>query len=246
MSGSEVAELFILQRAKDYHAIEKKLGDIAQKVNSIRKGSRNQGIKNISRSLHTIAREFEEVRKIDFYSSGTAKALEKKVKELEADTKKYSVAAVKQKAVIVQRNIKQYQGRVWVTRKRPFVDRMASAWLIKRFIDPRAVFRFVDEQDTKQPDGDAVTFDMRNAELTHIADMCTFEVILKSFNLKAKPLLKIASIVHELDMKDEKQKNFESRGIEEILTGIRKTAGSDEEAIEKGMAVFEMLYASKT
>jgi hypothetical protein len=246
MIDSEVADLFILQRAKDYHAIGKKLGDIAQKVSSIKKGSESQSIKSVSRSLHALEREFEEVRKIDFFSSDDAEALEKKFKELESDMKKYSVAAVKHKSVIVPRDIKEYQGKVWVTRKRPFVDRMASAWLIKRFIDPRAIFSFVDEQEAKLPEGDAVTFDMRNAALTHIADMCTFEVILKSFGLKTEPLMKIASIVHELDLKDEKKKNAESRGIEEILKGIRKTAGSDEEAIEKGMAVFEMLYASKT
>ena len=76
--------------------------------------------------------------------------------------------------------------------------------------------------------------------------MCTFEVLVKAFNLKDKALKKIAEIVHEIDIKDGKYENSDARGIEDILVGIRKTIKNDLEALEKGMAVFEMLYASKT
>lgn len=247
MKEEEIIALFVQQREKDHHLIEKKLGEIERKLDSIRKGSGVQNNKVLSHSFNKLLREFEEVRKIDFFSSRAGAALEKKFKELEADIRGLSVASsIKQKFTVVPRRIEDYQGRRWITRKKPFVDRMASAWLIRKFIDKKAAFRFIDEQDLEGLEDKSATFDIRGGEFTHIADMCTFEVLLKSFGFKNKPLQKIAAIVHELDIKDEKQKNSESSGIEEILIGIRKTAQNDEEALEKGVAVFEMLYASKT
>jgi hypothetical protein len=135
---------------------------------------------------------------------------------------------------------------VWITRKKPFVDRMASAWLIRRFVDKNASFDFIDEKDAEAVGKGSVVFDMRGGEFTHAGDMCTFQVIIKSFGLKDKTLKKIAEIVHDLDMKDEKYKATEAKGLEDILIGIRKTAKDDDDALEKGMAVFEMLYVSKT
>ena len=87
---------------------------------------------------------------------------------------------------------------------------------------------------------------MQGGEFTHIGDNCTFEVIVKAFGLKDRAARKIAEIVHELDIKDDKFSNPETKGIGDILSGIRSTAKEDVYALEKGMAVFEMLYASKT
>lgn len=97
-----------------------------------------------------------------------------------------------------------HHGRIWVKRKMPFVDRMASAWLIRRFIDKKAEFRFMDEKDMDRLKGDDVTFDVREGGFTHTGDMCTFEVIIKVFGLKEKALRKISEIVHEIDTKDGK------------------------------------------
>ena len=123
---------------------------------------------------------------------------------------------------------------------------MASAWLIKKFIDREAVFQFIDERERENVDKDSVTVDMRGGEITHIGDLCTFEVIVKSFSIKDKVIKKIAELVHELDMRDDKYSPSEAKGIEEILLGIRKTIPNDMDALEKGISVFEMLYASKT
>lgn len=135
----------------------------------------------------------------------------------------------------------------WATRKRPFIDRMASAWLIRKFIDRNAEFMFMEEREIGLLAGkDAITFDVKDGDFTHHADLCTFEALVKSFGIKDKAVKKIAEIVHKLDVKDEKFKADEARGIEGLLSGIRKTAKTDAEALEKGMEVFEMLYASKT
>jgi hypothetical protein len=123
---------------------------------------------------------------------------------------------------------------------------MASAWLIRRFVDPKAVFKFIKEDETTNPEGGFVTFDMKNGEFTHQGDLCTFEVMIKVFGLKDKALKKMAQIVHEIDLKDEKYPAPEAQGIEELLKGIRKTGKADGEILEKGMALFELLYASIT
>ena len=128
----------------------------------------------------------------------------------------------------------------------PFVDRMASAWLIKKFIDSYAKFQFIDERETAKVEAETVTFDIKEGEFTHIGDMCTFEVIVKSFGVKDRIVRKIAELVHELDMKDDKFHSNEAAGIEDVLTGIRKTGKGDTDILERGIAVFEMLYASKT
>jgi hypothetical protein len=87
---------------------------------------------------------------------------------------------------------------------------------------------------------------MRGAAFSHVGDLCTFEVLVKSFGIKDKAVKKIAEIVHDLDVKDEKYGKPEAAGVEDILAGIRKTAKNDSDGLERGMAAFEMLYQSKT
>jgi hypothetical protein len=245
MSDSEIIELFNFQRGRDYNLIEKNMEELERKTSSVRKGTGMPDHKKLLDPLNKLLKEFEDVQKIDFFSSKTGIALKKKIEILQKEMQGLSKSGERQTLEVISRNIEDYQGRIWVTRKRPFVDRMASAWLIKKFIDKKAVFRFADEYDIGKLDRDSVSYDVSGGTFTHIGDMCTFEVLIKSFGLKDKPLKKIAEMVHELDMKDEKYKNPEVKGIEDILTGIRKTVKDDVASLERGMMVFEMLYASK-
>ncbi len=246
MNDKEIIDLFNKQRERDYNLIEKNMEELERKTSSVRKGTETQDHKKLLDQLNKNVREFEEIRKIDFFASKAGTELRKKIGMLQKEIDGLSKSGERQIHEVIPRNIEDYQGKIWVTRKRPFVDRMASAWLIKMFIDKKAVFRFADEYDIGKSDSDFVPFDVSGGTFTHIGDMCTFEVLIKSFGLKDKPLKKIAEIVHELDMKDEKYKNPEVKGIEDILTGIRKTVKDDVEILEKGMTVFEMLYASRT
>ena len=246
MKNSEIISLFSQQREKDYGVLMKKLEELERRISSVRKGGGSQNNKKLMDQMTRIGKEFEGIRAVDFFSSKAGENLKKNIRALESGLKGISGAGAKeQKIPLAQKRAEDYQGRIWATRKRPFIDRMASAWLIKKFIDKNAVFKFVEEKELESLAKGTVAFDVRGGEFTHIGDMCTFEVLVKSFGLKDKTLKKISEMVHELDMKDEKYKNPESKGVEDILTGIRKTAKNDTEAIEKGMEVFEMLYASK-
>ncbi len=249
--NSEITALFNKQREADYTNIEKRLDEIEIRLNSIKKGSEAKNIRHLNNQLNNHAKDFEDIRRIDFFSSKMRDKIESKIQSLKKELKKITRIDMRkeegeQKILIPHKRHEDYQGRRWVTRKKPFVDRMASAWLIKKFIDRKAVFQFINEHKRKDVDKGSVIFDMRGGEFTHIGNMCTFEVFVKSFGIKDRTVKKIAELVHELDMRDDKYSSPEAKGIEEILIGIRKTSKSDIEALEKGIALFEMLYASKT
>lgn len=246
MNDNEIITMFNQHRENDYRSIEKDINEIERKIASIRKAGAVQNTKKVLEQLNKHSKRFEEIKKIDFFSSSTGLEIEKKINSLKSEIMDSIQPDVKNKDIIVmQKHIKDYQGKIWITRKRPFVDRMASAWLIRKFIDKKAVFRFIEEQDLENRDEDNIAYDIRGGDFTHIRDLCTFEVLMQSFNIKDRAVVKISEIVHELDIRDDKYKTPEARGIEEILLGIRKTSNNDIDALEKGMAVFEMLYASK-
>jgi hypothetical protein len=251
LKNGEIITLFNKQRKIDYGNIEKRLNELEIKVNSIKKGSKAKNVRTIKGQLNRYVEELNDVKKIDFFSSKFRRKVESKIQSFKTEFKKIKLTdtekgEIEQKISISYKRHKDYSGKTWVTRKKPFVDRMASAWIIKKFIDKKAVFRFIDERERENVDKDSVTYDIREGEITHIGEMCTFEVLVKSFGIKDKRVKDIAELVHQIDMKDDRYSSPEARGIEEILLGIRKTAKGDLEALEKGIAVFEMLYASKT
>jgi hypothetical protein len=213
-------------------------------MSSIRKGGRGADAGKLPALLQKLGREVEETRRIDFFSSRAGAALENRLRHLQSELKALAGLGEKKPAPIGSKRTQDYQGRTWVTRKGPFVDRMASAWLIKRFLDKKATFAFRSEKEIAGA-AEMVSFDVGGGEFTHTGDLCTFEVLIKAFGLKEKALRKIAEIVHELDIKDDKYRNPEAVGLGEILSGIRKSTKDDMEMLEKGMSVFEMLYLSQ-
>jgi len=135
------------------------------------------------------------------------------------------------------------RGRTWVTRKGVHVDRIASAWLIRRFIDPQASFKFVPAKGYV-PDAGELRFDMFEAEFTHEGDRCTFEVLLSRTDVQDPALNAIGEIVHDIDLKDEKFGREEAAGIRTLIAGICVPDREDEERIARGGAVFDDLYES--
>jgi hypothetical protein len=251
LDNNEIGGLFDRQRESDYRKIEKGLDELEVKLNSVRKGSKAKNLKTLNIKLKRYLKEFDDIRQIDFFSSKHGRDIENTIESLRKDVKTIISAdgkkgAAEQKISVSLRRKNDYQGRTWVTRKNPFVDRMASAWLINKFIDKRAVFSFIDEKKEKSLKDGSVTFDIKGGEITHVGNLCTFEVLVRSFAIKDRSVKKIAELVHELDMKDDKYNSLEAKGIEEILLGIRKSMKNDIDILEKGMAVFEMLYISKT
>lgn len=134
-------------------------------------------------------------------------------------------------------------GATWVTRKGVFVDRIASAWLIKRFIDADARFRFAAGERARKAAGE-LRFDMFDGEFTHVGDKCTFEVLLERFGLEDEALRAIAEVVHDIDYKDDKYNRAETAGVRAMLLGISEETRDDGERIARGSALFDALYQS--
>ena len=132
-------------------------------------------------------------------------------------------------------------GRTWVTRQGVFVDRMASAWLVRRSIDPRARFKFVASRGYK-PLPNEVRFDMVGAEYTHVGEDCTFQTLLRRFGVDEPALAAIGEVVHDIDCKDENFARPETAGVLGVLRGIADSTKSDDERLERGFRVFEDLY----
>jgi hypothetical protein len=133
-----------------------------------------------------------------------------------------------------------YQGRIWATRQRPWVDRLASAWLIQRFIDPQARIRWIAHpQDCP---GDALGFDFDGATFTHIGSRVTFEVLLASFGLGQPALIRLGQLVHYLDVGGVQPP--EAAGVESILAGLREAITDDDQLLGAAHAVFDGLLAS--
>jgi hypothetical protein len=132
-------------------------------------------------------------------------------------------------------------GRTWVTRAGVHIDRIASAWLIRRFIDPRAGFRFVGGAAPPPVEGE-LRFDTFEGEFTHEGDSCTFEVLLRRFGIRDRALASIAEIVHDIDLKDGKFQRPEATGVDRLVAGIAMRHSNDEARIEDGSALFEALY----
>lgn len=142
---------------------------------------------------------------------------------------------------IIRPGTEALKGRVWVTRQGVHVDRIASGWLIRRFIDPDARFKFVRGKDYTPAAGE-LRFDMFEAEFTHEGDHCTFEVLLAHTALADQALRAISEIVHDIDLKDSKFGREEASGIAHLITGLTSANKTDEQRMARGAAVFDDLY----
>ena len=138
--------------------------------------------------------------------------------------------------------LEELRRRTWVTRKGIHVDRMASAWLIRRFIDADASFKFVPARGYK-PEVGELRFDMFEAEFTHDGDRCTFEVLIHRMQLRDPALQSIAKIVHDIDLKDAKFGRPETQGIAALIAGIAMAHKEDQARLDRAGALFDDLYA---
>lgn len=136
---------------------------------------------------------------------------------------------------------KSYEGRTWITRPRPGIDRMGSAWLIKRFIDPEARFEFADRPPSG---GNGVPFDMFGVEFTHQGEWCTFETLAHTFAVPGAAVTRLAAIVHHLDLKDASTAPPEAGVVGAMVEGLQAVYSDDHTLLEQGMTMFEALYRS--
>ena len=248
MSEEEIVALFERRKAMEYRRLGEAVGVMEDKIAGALQGGRAVAAKALRSGIAKLERDFEETRRTDFFASAAGRDLGTRIERAQGALNELAAAARRapRSAEIPLRDPDAYRGRRWVTRRDPFIDRMASAWLIRKFIDPAAAFGFIDEEDVAAAAAVTVAFDVRGGEFTHVDDLCTFEVLVRSFALKDPALAKVVEIVHDLDVKDDRYRRAEAAGVQEILEGVRRTAVDDDDSLERGMAVFEMLYSAKS
>jgi hypothetical protein len=237
ISDDEVEELFRSARDADYQSISKEAQRIAATISAKRKID-DERKKQLAIEVDRLHKRVVEVAAIDFFSAPARETTEQLIFSLETRLQDRSPAA---KAARGKRQTSDLQGLTWVTRKGIHVDRMASAWLVRRFIDGQAPFKFVPAKGYV-PQPKEARFDMYEAEFTHEGDRCTFEVLMERAGLDDPALGVIAEIVHEIDLKDSKFSRQETLGIDRLIAGIAMAHKDDESRLDRALAVFDDLY----
>lgn len=189
-----------------------------------------------------LRRTLEQLQAIDFFAGEAQRQAVAAVAELEADVMRVVAPDEPQASHqrITRLRAESFRGRVWATRRRPWVDRLASAWLIRRFIDPQA--RFVWLKSPADCPKRAIGFDFDGATFTHVGARVTFETLLASFDLETPALLRLGALVHGLDAGGVLPP--EAAGIERVLAGMREAITDDDQLVLVANGVFEGLLAS--
>jgi len=226
LSSTQLAGRFAEARARDYQRL----------IRELRRALSAAPAKRSPARLHRLRQRFQEIVAIDFFRN----PLRGRVEEL-LETAQAAGSADLRSDNLGKISCKDYRGRRWVTRPRPGVDRVTSAWLIRRFIDPKARFTFAPEGRAPRR---AVPFDMYHEGFGHRGEDCTFETLQKQFRIRDRKVNVLAQIVHDADLGDDKFGRKEGFGIDEVLKGWDRLGLPDQKILERGMQLAEGLYHS--
>lgn len=240
MTDQQVKALFNAARSADYRELKEQIDSEIEELRSD-KSPEPEAFDNLGRVLGRARRRIAEIEAIDFFGADGHDAVEAAMRELTTRVTDRAADEDKETGKMATSQIQDLNGRVWVTRRGVKVDRIASAWLIRQWIDPGAKFKFVSGKGYT-PEPDELRFDMFEAEFTHEADLCTFEVLARLIRPDDDALRKVGEIVHDIDLKDGKFGRPETAGIANLLTGIVTGTDDDERRIERGGEMFADLY----
>jgi hypothetical protein len=233
MTPADVIRRFQEARSQEYRALAARYRAIAEGLE--RKGRKPTPSRRED-ELARLGREVQRVREIDFFEAPGYADITRLRETIEMRLHPPSGEATARSPI----DLDALKGRRWVTRPRPHVDRIGSAWLIKRFIDPEAQFLFARPEEFP---ADAVPFDALGAELGHQGEDCTFETIVKRGRLGDGRLAQLAEIVHEIDLRDRKFARDEARGLDLAIRGLLAALKDDQQVLAHGMTLFDGLYA---
>lgn len=220
-------------RSSDYAKLIEAAIAVRQQLNT-------DSVGDCLKQTRKLRKDYAQLAAIDFFpglaqqqTDGTLKQLERAIAVALAPDEPHPADSE-----IARLPMADYQAKTWATRRRPWVDRLACAWLIRRFIDPQATFLWL-ESPAACPD-DALGFDFDGARFSHVGDWVTFEVLLASFGLEQAALQQMATLVHFLDVGGVQP--AEASGVESVLKGLRDSVTDDDRLLKLATAVFDGLY----
>ena len=235
MTPADVVRRFQDARSQDYRTLAARYRAIAE---GLERRARRPSTSRREEELARLGRELERVKEIDFFDAPGFQEVTRLRETIEMRLHPPGAPAAAEGSQVYLDALK---GRRWVTRPRPHVDRLGSAWLIKRFIDPEASFLFARPEEFP---GDAIPFDALGAEFGHQGEDCTFETLIKRCGLRDPRLAHLAEIVHEVDLRDQKFHRDEARGVDLVIRGLLAVLKADQDILAHGMTLFDGLYAT--
>ena len=234
ISPENVQRLLHEPRDHDYRQLAARYRKVLQSLDKkpVVKGAR------LPEELAHLAREHQRIRDIDYFDAPSGAEVRRLEEVIAMRTRRQEPVHREERRPL---DLAGLRGRRWVTRPRPHIDRIASAWLIKRFIDPDAEFLFAPPAEFPK---DAIPFDAPGVELSHQGEDCTFETLVKRARLRDRRLARLAEIVHEADLRDGKYPHEEARGIDVAVRALLAASPDDRQVLAQGMTLFEGLYAT--
>jgi hypothetical protein len=246
-ADDEIISVFCQARDEEYSKLAAELEGLVGSIREQKRGGHltEARVSSYEAELDKLHNELERLIPIDFFNasgrSAATGAFHKCQKALRASQNRNQRLGESAHGEGATLTLKKYQGRRWFTRRNLFIDRLASIWLIKRFIDKRPRFYFVSEEETVTG---GIGFDMVGAEFTHDGEDCTFETLIKQFGLSQDVGLRaIAEIVHDMDIKDNKFNRLESAGFSATIRGLADLLKNDNKLMRQGILLFDGLYA---
>jgi len=237
ITDKDIVGLFHKTRAVEYHVVIEGCREILRHLDRYQTNHR-RGIPKLRTKLDAMKRELDRVQAIDYLKAPAGERArsvwETAAKRLRAAESRPHAPSARRRGVLPAR------GSTWVTRPRPHIDRIASAWLIRRVHDPDAKFEFADAADAARK---GTPFDVLGAEFGHHGDDCTFETLVKRFGIKDRRVRVIAEIVHEADLHDGKFTRNEAAGVDLAINGLVEAVPDDHDLLARGTALFDGLYA---
>ena len=236
LSDDQVKEMFRSARDAEYQELANEARELARHLP--RKGELSEEKRaELEPALVRLQKRVAEIAAIDFFHGRAREPAEGLLQDLAQRLAPAEPEVEKRGDVVVERP----RGHTWVTRTGIHVDRMASAWLIRRFIDPDAKFKFVAAREHRHKPGE-LRFDMFDGEYTHKGELCTFEVLLRSFELTDPALRPIAEMIHDIDLKVDAYGRPETAGFEQLVNAIAMAHREDETRLARASAVLDDLY----
>ncbi len=239
LTDEELRTTFERVRNEDYERIATEAAALTTRLDD---DPSDAAAVDVAAQVVRLRRQLLESRAIDFFAADGREIAERNLADLEARLQEGGDMSEPTQAPQAPGG-DALRGKVWVTREAVQIDRIASAWLIRRFIDPGVHFKFVPGR-AYLPRAGEVRFDMFEGEYTHEGDRCTFEVLLQRAGLHDAALTAIGEIIHDIDLKDGKYGREETAGIRIVMAGIASGQRDDEERLARGGAVLDDLYRS--
>lgn len=226
VTDDDLRQRFAEARAADYRALA---AEIREEMATRSRGTRGRPA--------PLRQRLAEIAAVDWFAAPGREQAEELLNQLESETGR---AAGGRSA---RATAAELRGLTWITRPEVYVDRIATAWLVRRFVDPQARFRFTATPERRRRAGE-ITFDVAGGDLTHEGERCTFQVLLDRLALKDAALRTIGEIVADIDFKESRHGHPETAGIGRLLSGLVARYARDRERIEKGAELFDALYAA--